>query len=457
MQVPLIDRQIGIEVYVTEVAGVGGAIRKATEDFRVEEVLVDGSRASVEHGAAKPALGASALRQRFLLCVLVKWNWDTFIAVKNVAKELGIDQACISIAGIKDAKAVTAQHITIEGVSAEDAAKVHVKDVELRPVGYFHEPLSSYYLLGNSFGIKIRGVNHPKVAVEKHVAEVIGELAAVGGIPNFYGHQRFGTTRAITHLVGKAMVQGNLEEAAMVFLAKPSVHEHPVSRQVRSELQVSRDFVRALRDFPVQLRYERLMLAHLVEVPGDFAGAFRRLPPKLRMLFVQAYQSYLFNRFLSERIKCGVSLGKALVGDYVVNVERSGLPMIRTGRVVSAVDKAEVNRLIEVGKLRVAVPIIGVRQKLSSGKMGEVQRRILEAEGVEAQNFQIDALPEVSAKGELRAVVSPVRDFKVEVCADSAAAKKWQVGLEFTLLRGSYATVLLREVMKPRNVIAAGF
>jgi tRNA pseudouridine13 synthase len=457
VQVPLIDRQIGMEVYVTEAAGVGGAIRRAVEDFRVEEVLVDGSKASMEQGVAKPALGASALRQRFLLCVLAKHNWDTFIAVKNVAKNLCIDQARISFAGIKDAKAITAQYITIEGVSAEDAANVHVKDIELRPVGYFHEQLSTYYLLGNSFNIKIRGINQTKAATEMRVAEVMSKLAAVGGIPNFYGHQRFGTTRAITHLVGKAMVKGNLEEAAMVFLANPSVHEHPISRQVRGELQETCNFEQALRDFPIQLRYERLMLAHLVEVPGDFVGAFRRLPPKLRRLFVQAYQSYLFNRFLSERIKCGVPLGTALVGDYVVNVERSGLPITRTGKLASSTNKAEVNRSIKAGKLRVAVPIIGMRQKLSMGKLGDIQKRIMEAEGIEAQNFQIDALPEVTARGELRAAVAPIRDFKAQVSADSAAERKRQVGLEFTLLRGSYATVLLREVMKPKNLIEAGF
>jgi tRNA pseudouridine13 synthase len=458
LPVPKIDQLLGIEVYVTETSGIGGAIRRAAEDFVVEEVLVDGSKATIEKTASKPVLGATALRQRFLLCVLVKRNWDTFIAVKNVANQLGIDQTRIHIAGIKDAKAITAQHVTIEGVSVEEAAKVHVKDVELRPVGYFHEQLSAYYLLGNNFNIKIRAVSHPKATVEKRITKTINEIAKVGGIPNFYGHQRFGTTRAITHLVGKAMVQGDLEEAAMLFLAKPSPDEHPKSRQVRMELQNNQNFKQALQDFPVQLRYERLMLAHLVEEAGDFAGAFRQLPLKLRMLFLQAYQSFLFNRFLSERIKSGFSLSKAEAGDYVVNVERSGLPMIRTGKIVDAPSVKEVNGLIKAGKMRVALPIVGVKQKLSQGAVGELQKRILEAEDMEAQNFWISDLPEISGRGELRAVVSPVRNFAAgAVSADADDAKKRQAGLEFMLLRGSYATVLLREIMKPRNLITAGF
>ena len=165
MSVPEIERQIGIETYVTKTPGVGGAIRRDVEDFVVEEVLVDGSKASVEadaNAAAKPALGASAVRQRFLLCVLVKRNWDTFIALKNLAKELGVEQGRIQIAGIKDAKAITAQHVTIEGVLAEEAAKIQFKDIQLRPIGYFREQLCSFYLLGNNFKITLKAIPFPQ-------------------------------------------------------------------------------------------------------------------------------------------------------------------------------------------------------------------------------------------------------------------------------------------------------
>ena len=86
------------------------------------------------------------------------------------------------------------------------------------------------------------------------------------------------------------------------------------SRQARQELQETRDFKQALENFPNQLRFERLMLNHLADNPEDFVGAFQRLPLKLQQLFVQAHQSYLFNRFLSERVKHGYSLNKAESG-----------------------------------------------------------------------------------------------------------------------------------------------
>jgi tRNA pseudouridine13 synthase len=459
LAIPEIDRQLGMEAYVTKTPGVGGVIRKAVEDFIVEEVLLDGSKASVQElRLEKPPLGASVGRQRFLLCSLVKRNWDTFIAIKKVSEALGVDSSRVQFAGIKDAKAVTAQHVTLDGVTLEDASKVSLADVELRPIGYFREQLSAFYLLGNNFTIKISDLNSPKEFFEGQILSIIQELEAAGGIPNFYGHQRFGTTRPITHLVGKALVQGNIEEAAMLFLAKPSDFEHPDSRLARVGLQENRNFKEALERFPRQLRYERLMLSHLAEFPGDFVGSFRRLPIKLRLLFVQAYQSILFNRFLSERLKRGCCLGEAEVGDFVVNVERSGLPMVRTGKIVEEAKLGEVNGLIAAGKLRVALPIVGFSQRLSEGRGGVLQREILDSEGVCLRNFRVLELPEINGKGEIRAVVCPVKNFSVKKnLAEKGVSLAGLVWLEFMLFRGCYATVLLREIMKPENPIAAGF
>ncbi len=457
MPVSSLDKQLGIEVYATKSLGIGGVIREAVDDFVVEEVLVDGSKANIDGAVPSEILGSSSQRQRYLLCVLVKRNWDNFIAVKNVAKQLGIDQGRIQIAGIKDAKAITAQHITIEDGTVEDASRVNVKDIQLYPAGYLREALSLFYLLGNQFTIKIKAVKLKEKTVENRISQTQKELEALGGIPNFFGHQRFGTTRPITHLVGKALVRGDFEEAAMLFLAKPSPHEHPASRQARRELQLTKNFKQALENFPRQLRFERLMLSHLADKPSDFVGAFQRLPLKLQQLFVQAHQSYLFNRFLSERVKHGYSLSKAEVGDFVVAVERSGLPLTTMVKNVTAETLGGVNERIAAGKLRVALPIVGVRQKLSQGIMGQIELAILEEEEIKLENLQVNALSRAGGKGGLRTAVTPIRDFKLKSVSANANGKGCQAELSFMLFRGSYATVVLREIMKPKSPIAAGF
>jgi tRNA pseudouridine13 synthase len=431
------------------------------EDFVVEEVLVDGSKAEINQSESyvkRGLLSSSATKERYLLCVLVKRNWDMFQALRLIAEQLDISTKYIHFAGIKDAKGVTAQHITVGGVTAEEIQKIQVKDIKIRPIGYFRSKLSSYFLFGNNFHITIKAVSHPKSTIKKRITKTIEELEAIGGVPNFFGHQRFGTTRPITHLVGKAIVKGNFRRAAMLFLAKPSPHEHPESRQAREQLQATQDFKQALKNFPKQLHYERLMLRHLAKKPDDYVDAFRRLPIKLRELFPQAYQSYLFNKFLSRRIACGLPLVRAEVGDYVVNVECSGLPMLTMHKIASVEALTEINKAIEVGKMRLAIPLIGFKQRASLGVQGEIEKQILEDESISQESFKISAMSEITMRGELRTVITPLNNFSLnEISEDSANPSKHKAEVSFTLYRGSYATILLRELMKPRNPIKTGF
>ncbi len=456
MAVPGIEKILGMEVYVTTNEGVGGRIKQLVDDFVVEEVLVDGSKASTNGSVPSRVLGSTLQRQRFLLCVLVKRNWDTFIAVKNVAKALCIDQERIQFAGIKDAKAVTAQHVSIANVSIMDSQKIDLKDIEVHPIGYVREQMSLFYLLGNNFTITIKNINQSEATITEQTTQTIHELNLAGGAPNFFGHQRFGTIRPITHIVGKALVKGDFEEAAMLFLAKPSLHEHPSSRQTRQELETTKNFKAAKENFPKQLRFERQMLYHLADNPDDFTGAFQRLPLKLQALFVQAHQSYLFNRFLSERVQHDLPLNEAVLGDFVVSVERSGLPLTTIAKIASAENLAEINAQIKIGRLRVALPIFGVKQKLSHGIMGELENQVLVQEGIKVEELQVNVLSRTGGRGGLRAVVTPVRDFRLKsVSANQNGVSEAKVN--FMLLRGSYATVVLREIIKPSDPLSAGF
>jgi tRNA pseudouridine13 synthase len=441
-----------MEVYATKTIGVGGSIKASVDDFIVEETLVDSSKACVSGVVPSKVLGSTSQRQRYLLCILVKRNWDTFIAIKNIAKSLGIDQGRVQFAGIKDAKAVTAQYITIENVLAEDVDRVDVRGVHVYPVGYVRDMLSLFYLLGNNFTITLKNLTVSQSVVETQIKQTAHALDSIGGIPNFFGHQRFGTIRPITHLVGKSLMQGKFEEAAMLFLAKPSIYEHPESRKARQELQETGDYKRASEIFPKQLRFEKLMLNYLAENPLDFVGAFQRLPPKLQALFVQAHQSYLFNRFLSGRIKRGVPLDMAEEGDFVVSIERSGLPLTAVEKLVTPQNSCQINEFLKAGRMRVALPIFGVKQKLSSGIMGDMERNILTEEGIEMENLQFNVLSRISGRGSLRAVIAPVRNFKLQSTENGDS-----VVLDFMLLRGCYATVYLRELMKPPDILSAGF
>lgn len=458
MRVSRLEKIIGIEVYSTNSRGVGGVIRQLCEDFIVEEILVNGSKAEALVPRIPQPIKKQSSTHRYLLCVLIKRNWDTFQALESIAKQLRISLQKIHIAGIKDARALTAQHITIRDAKLEDLKNVSIKDIEIVPVGYFHTKLSPYYLLGNSFKIVIRAIGYTKPIIRQRIKEVIKEIEVLGGVPNFFGHQRFGTIRPITHLVGKAIVKGDFRKAVMLFLAKPYSFEHPESRNAREELYRTQDFKKALKTFPKHLYYERLMLEYLAKKPDDFKGAIKRLPVKLRKLFPQAYQAYLYNRFLSKRIALGLPLNAAEVGDYVVKIETAGLPSHRLHETASRTKLSKINDEIKSGKRCLAIPLTGFRQRPSEGVQGEIEKRILEEEGIAPENFKIKAMPELSLKGGLRTALTPLNDFKVkEISKDLANPQKYMVRISFTLHRGSYATAFLRELMKPRNPIKAGF
>jgi len=442
-----------MEIYATQSLGVGGRIRQFLEDFVVEELLVDGSKAEVSPVETQEPVG----RGRYLICVLVKRNWDTLLAVRMVARRLGISHKRIRIAGMKDAKAVTAQHISLQGVAPTRTSQVKIKDITLHPLRFSDRRIYSQLLLGNQFQVVIRAISHTSSVVEQRVKNVQNELARLGGVPNFYGHQRFGTIRPITHLVGRFLTRGDLEKAALAFLAQPSVHEHPESREAREQLRDTQDFEEALHCFPRHLKYERFMLGHLAKQPRDFVGAFRELPLKLRKLFVQAYQSFLYNKFLSERIRRGIPLNEAQIGDYVIKLDDHGLPTTESMQ-VTASSLQTIKKTSNEGKMCVAIPLVGVKQPPSQGMQGEIEQEILETENVSPGDFHISFMPEVSASGMLRAILAPAINLSVEEASeDSANPSKRKTKLSFTLHRGSYATVLLREFMKPRDLIDTGF
>jgi tRNA pseudouridine13 synthase len=127
-------------------------------------------------------------------------------------------------------------------------------------------------------------------------------------------------------------------------------------------------------------------------------------------------------------------------------------------KIASVEALTEINNAIEASKMRLAIPLIGFKQRTSLGVQGEIEKQILEKEGFSQEGFKILAMPEITSRGELRTAMMPLNNFSLnEVSEDSANPSKHKAEVSFTLYRGSYATILLRELMKPRNSIKAGF
>ncbi|RLI03953.1 tRNA pseudouridine(13) synthase TruD [Candidatus Bathyarchaeota archaeon] len=449
VQASPLDVKLGMEVYASSTPGIGGKIRSKLEDFIVEEVLLDGSKASINLRGDKCRISG---RGRYLICILIKRGWDTLSVIEKIARQIGVSPEMIGVAGIKDAQALTAQHLSIGAIRPEKI-KTNLRGVYLIPMRFSEEKISTRILMGNQFNITVRSILYGSLETHQMIIDTWREISSLGGVPNFFGHQRFGTIRPITHMVGRFILKERFEEAAMLFLSEPSEHESPQARNAREYLRETMDFRSALKRFPKGLFYERLMLRYLSRYPRDFLGAFRRLPIRLRRLFVQAYQSYLFNRFLSERMKRKISLIHLQRGDYAVNIGAKGLPIDGFTK-VDGENLRSVSSKVEEGSMALALPVVGFDQQLSSGVQGEIEREILEQEGIQPQDFQIEKMPESSMRGGLRKALASVMNLSFKTTSsDGETAAEFR----FMLHKGSYATVVLREFMKPEDPASSGF
>lgn len=440
---PDLDKELGMDTYLTDIEGFGGAIREKVDDFLVEEVLY-------KFGVATPIKIDLTRGGRYLLCVVFRKNWETIHLVLELARRLRIPRRCVGFAGLKDKRAYVRQFISLEGIDPNKVSSLRFKGVEVYPKGFMGERLSSKFLMGNRFTITVR---RPSLKISK-VREIIGEvysrLKEQRGFLNFYGYQRFGSIRPITHLVGRLMVRRRFDEAIRVYMGYVGMRECEEARIARLAFIHGEELKKVYKLFPRRFIYERMILRSLMKFPGDYLRAFKALPIGLRRLFINAYQGYLFNRLLSSRMLEGLPLDRALKGDWVLGLTPRGFdPSLSVRAENSSLDR--LNKLLADGKACLALPIFGYLSKLSDGEEGMIERSILNREGISSlKSFYVGALPEVSGKGGLRPILAPFKSFRFEILDES-------IRFRFFLYKECYASMLLREFIKPKDPIAAGF
>jgi len=419
------ERELGLEVFYTSTPGIGGRLRATPEDFRVEEI------------SDFPEVADDG---RYTIATVTSANWETNRLIRQLSRALGISRSRVGFAGTKDKRAVTTQLMSFEA-PPEEVMALSIHQVTIDGAYRSRRRVTIGDLIGNAFVVTVSDCQIGGEALQDRCSRVISALMELGGFPNFFGIQRFGSMRPVTHLVGQHIVRGEMEEAAMTYVAHPTPYEMEESRAAREELERTGDFREALRNFPINLTFERVMLGHLAENPGDFAGAIGRLPSNLQMMFVHAYQSQLFNRILSERIRRGLPLDRPLVGDVVLPMTRRLIPDHEKPVPVTEENIDLVETQMKEGKAFISGLLFGSGSDFAGGEMGEIERSVVEAEHLDQKDFIVPPLPHCSSKGSRRELVCPLLDFGLQAEGESATFR-------FKLGKGCYATSLLREYMK---------
>lgn len=418
------ESELGLEVFLTaDVPGIGGKLRKTPEDFVVDEISV-----------LPPAFEDG----KYVVARVWHRNWEANRLVRRLASNLHVSRAKIGFAGTKDGRSVATQLMSFD-VPIEAVTSLTIPDVVISDAYRARRMIQIGDLIGNRFRIRVGDLD-PTVDVAESCRRVREKLDAAGGYPNFFGTQRFGSVRPITHLIGRDMVKGDLQAAVMRYVANP-LEEDSDANDARRTLQETGDFERAFREFPQKLTFERMLIGHMKDHPGDHVGALRTLPRNLLMMFVHAYQSYLFNRMLSQRIREGLPLGQPIVGDLVLPLTKTGVPDHDTPIPVTEDNLEKARRNCREGKAFVSGLIYGSESTYASGRMGEIERAVVEQEALKGTDFEIVGLREASSKGTRREILAPYKDLAIDVSSEGAT-------FAFSLNKGCYATGLLREFMK---------
>ncbi|MEL9990982.1 MAG: tRNA pseudouridine(13) synthase TruD [Thermoproteus sp.] len=411
-QAPPFDASLGMEWYVTDVKPCGGKIKKFPEDFIVEEVLEGGlvvSIAGFEPPQTRPG--------PWLWVHIVKRDVDTLKLLETLQRSLRLRRGEVGIGGIKDTRAVSSHVISLYGVKFEDLPKIN--GVEYKRAWYAEYPISPSKIEGNRFTITIREID------VGCAAEALRELDRISVVPNYYGYQRFGTIRPVSHILGRALVRRDAEEFVRVMFCKVFEGESPTVKEAR-ELACRGDYSKALSKMPKSMLEERYLLRALAS-GQNLWNAVMSIPYRVLKIYVEAYQAYLFNRILSLRLKDGplglLADDLVLEGDYPILASHS------------------------VGDKPPILPVPGSGLIVPESKARDYLRAVLKEEGIEMKDF---ALARIGASGSYRqAFTAPAWSFR-DLAGDTAK-------LSFKMPRGSYATIVLREVIKPEEPRLHGF
>ncbi len=414
-----------MEKYLTTTKPLTGRIKQRYSDFIVEEVLEDGYVCKATHyvdGAIKNferiKIPENTENFEHLIIELEKVNTDTNLAIALLARGLGLGKTRFGYAGLKDKRAITCQMISIYQPDVARMEKFGVKGLKTRNPKWSSKRIELGELKGNNFTITLRGVEKSEEEA-KRIVEEFAEQVKVG-LPNYFGNQRFGGLRQVTHRVGKLLLQGKFEEGVMLYLTETYEGEKEDLKNARINLAKTMDFSKAMKEFPSRdARAELAMLNHLVKEPRDFAGAFQELPKKMRYLFTHAYQSYLFNKIIDKRFEVfGKDALKIQEGDVLENGEPTAL-------------------------------LSGFESSFPEGKIGEIEKQVLEKEGFTLKDFEVKGVSELSSKGTRKSIVLKPENFVfVGSGKDEFNEGKNFVKIQFFLSKGNYATTVIRELMK---------
>ena len=390
-----------------DLPGTGGVLKTEPDDFVVDEIPLYAACGEGEH----------------VFALLRKRGIATFEAVRRIAERLKIPERYVTFAGLKDARAVTSQWVSIFGADEEQIAAIEAPGLELSHIRRHKNRLRVGHLRGNRFRIVVR---EAEPGYEQKVHAVVQELLR-RGVPNYFGSQRFGV-RGDSYKYGECLVREDNDGVLRHLLGGPPGPTLDPRVLESRRLFNEGDYKAAYEAMPIRQRIEKKALGALVRF-GEPASAVRAIPKRMRQIYISSYQSWLFNRILADRIAT------------IDRLEEGDLAYIhRTGRVFRVKNPAAEQPRCEAFELSPSGPIFGTRTTPPGGEPGLREQALLDECDLTREHFRTNQ--GLKLKGSRRSMRIPLRDFSFEPVDETSYR------IRFALPSGNFATVVLDEIMK---------
>ncbi|HSI35418.1 MAG: tRNA pseudouridine(13) synthase TruD [Phycisphaerae bacterium] len=393
--------------------GIGGTLKARPEDFAVQELPIYEPSGAGEH----------------VFCEIQKTGVSTFDAIGLIANALNVPQKNIGYAGLKDAHAVTRQHLSIWGTTPEKVQALKIENVAVLWADRHVNKLRMGHLKGNAFAIKVRDVAPTDVV---KVKPVLDELVR-RGVPNYFGEQRFGR-RGDNHILGAAVIRQDYPEMLNQLLGRPNPATDDAQQLGARKAVDENDFSRAMKIWPRSAGMERRVLHRLIK-SGKAKVAARGIDERIKRLWVSALQSKIFNDVVAARVEKGLH-DKLLLGDFAIKHENGAGFMVE--------DPAIEQPRCDAFEISPTAPLVGYRVTLPTGEPLKMEEAAFAAVGLRPGDFRREGGERV--KGTRRA--ARVRPTDVDIAGGVDEHGPF-ILFKFTLPAGSFATVLLAELMKP--------
>ncbi len=408
--------------YLTaDLPGVGGVIKQRPEDFLVEEQPLYEPSGEGEH----------------LYVFIEKRSRTTTEVARHLARTFHVSRRHVGYAGLKDKHAITRQffsiHLPDRSRDEEGLARISNNTVTLLWAARHNNMLRRGHLAGNRFVIRIRQVNPTDVIHARATLERLAE----SGVPNFLGDQRFGY-RQHNHVLGRLLLLERWQELLDEMLGRPRDESEPTHP---GRLAYERgDYAAALEVWPRHLRHDRQALDALRQ--GKSArDAVMTIDREQRGFLLSGLQSALFNQVLDQRLRDG-TFARLLPGDLAM--KHSNGAVFAVDEATAELENAPGGRM-HTQEISPTGPMWGPDMLLPTGQVLELERRVLHEFGLTEADLAGRSVTEHVMAGSRRALRIFLRDPDISAGVDEHGPF---IRVAFELPRGSFATIVLREIMK---------